>query len=44
VDGLLKKMQQFTGTDYLVLQQAMVSKRDELAAAADPKGKAKMTE
>jgi hypothetical protein len=44
VDGLLKKMQQFAGTDYLLLQQAMVGKRDELAAAADPKGKAKMNE
>ena len=35
VDGLLDKMKQFTQTDYLVLQQALVKKSDEL----DPKGK-----
>ena len=41
VDGLLQKMQQLAGTDYLVLQDAMVRKQAELAAAADPKGKGK---
>lgn len=44
VDGLLQKMQQFAGTDYLVLQEAMVRKQSELTAAADPKGKGKAQE
>jgi len=44
VDGLLQKMQQFTGTDYLVLQEAMVRKQGELSAAADSKGKGKTQE
>lgn len=35
VDGLLDKMQKFAQTGYLVLQEAMVKKSDEL----DPKGK-----
>ena len=35
VDGLLDKMKQFAQTEYLVLQQALVKKSDEM----DPKGK-----
>jgi hypothetical protein len=35
VDGLLDKMKQFVQTEYLVLQQALVKKNDEM----DPKGK-----